>query len=212
MASGRTIDEVPPTFEDVIRGEHANRIRVQPEVMRYALVRDVFFSGAGSLDAFGAVGLLDHPSKAAAPIIGARFRGAGVSREQLLPLVDWKDEQAARAYALLGPSEFQTALDRAPQHRAPIAGAAHQAGVGERRALEVLMEEAVGDNRPGHSSPDHPLRIVGDHLIRARTRIEARRLAGETAQSGHVPSIGVDVRHPDQLFSWPPAAAPPPLQ
>ena len=184
MASGGTIDEAPLTFEEIIKGERANgRLRVQPEALRYALVRDVFFSGAGSLDAFGAVEVLDHPSVSAVPIIGARYRGAGVSLEKLLPLVDWKDERAARAYALLGPSEFRTALDRAGEHRAHIAGAAYRAGVDERRALEVLMEEAVGDDRLEHSTPGHPLRVVGDHLSGRQTRLEARRLAVQTAQS-----------------------------
>ena len=184
MASGGTIDEAPMTFGEIVKGEQANRrMRVQPEALRYALVRDMFFGGPGALDAFGAVEILDHPSIAAVPIIGARYRGAGVSREQLLPLVDWTDEQAARAYALLGSSEFRTALDRAPEHRVSIAGAAYQAGVDDQYALEVLMEEAVGDTRPEHSSPDHPLRAVGDHLVRRQTGIEARRLAVATAQS-----------------------------
>ena len=183
MASGGTIDEVPPTLDDIFRGKRPNRIRVQPETLRYALVRDVFFSGPGSLDVFSAVELLDDPSIAAVPIIGARNRGAGVSREQLLPLVNLRDEQAARAYALLGPSEFQTAIEQAPEHRVPIAGAAYQVGVDERRALEVLMEEAVGDNRQEHNSPDHPLRIVGERLQGPATSTEARRVAVETARS-----------------------------
>ena len=184
MASGGTIDEAPLTFEEIIKGERANgRLRVQPEALRYALVRDVFFGGAGSLDAFDAAELLDHPSVSAVPIIGARHRGAAVSLERLLPLVDWRDEQAAREYALLGPSEFRTALVRAGDHRAHVAAAAYRAGVDEQRALEALMEEAVGDNRPEHSTPDHPLRVVGDHLSGRRIRLEARRLAVQIARS-----------------------------
>lgn len=184
MASGGTIDEAPLTLEAFIIGERASgRLRVQPEALRYALVRDVFFGGAGSLDAFGAVEFLDHPSIAAVPIIGARYRGASVSPEKLLPLLDWKDEQAARSYALLGPSEFRTAIDRAGEHRAHIAGAAYRAGVDEGRALEVLMEEAVVADRLEHSTPDHPLRAVSDRLSNGQTRLEARRLAVQTARS-----------------------------
>ncbi len=45
------------------------------------------------------------------------------------------------------------------------------------------MEQAVGDDRAEHSAPDHPLRIVGDHLARIETGIAARQLAVDVARS-----------------------------
>ena len=200
LASGGTIDEVPPTFQEVLSGQRSQpgpRMRVQPEALRYALVRDVFFSGPGSLDAAAAIDRLEQPSIAAIPIIGAIHRGADVSHEQLLPLVDWADLRAATEYARLGPSEFRTALDRAPAHRTRIAEAAYKAEIDPRRALEVLMEQAIGDDRAEHSAPDHPLRIVGDHLAGIETKFAARQLAVETGrtwlQRGSDGDVGIRV-------------------
>ena len=174
LASGGTIDEVP---------YRAPRMRVQPEALRYALVRDVFSSGPGSLDAASAIDGLDPPSIAAIPLIGASHRGADVDRGLLQSIVDWSDKRTAVEYACLGPGEFPTALERAPAHRTPVAEAALKLRIDTPRAVRVLMEQAVGDDRLEHSTPEHPLRIVGDHLARRETPFEARRLAVEVADS-----------------------------
>ena len=114
MASGGTIDEVSPAGQP--------RMRVHPESLRYALVHDVFFGGPGAFDVWQSVSCLDRRSIAARPIIGAVHRGVGVDRVRLLALLDWSDEQAATEYALLGPTEFQTAIEQAPLYRTRIAG------------------------------------------------------------------------------------------
>ena len=174
LASGGTIDDVP---------HPAQRLQVQPEALRYALVRDVFFSGPGSLDAARAIDCLDPPSVAAIPLIGAIHRGADINRELLRSIVDWRDERTVAEYACLGAGEFQTALEQARTHRTSVAEAALKFGIDTRRAFQVLMEQAVGDDRLEHSTPEHPLRIVGDHLARRETPFEARRLAVEVADS-----------------------------
>ena len=160
MASGGTIDEVS------LAGRQ--RMRVQPESLRYALVHDVFFGGAGAFDVWQAVSCLDHPSSAALPVIGAIHRGARVDRAQLRDLVDWSDERTAIEYAQLGVTEFRTAIERAPHRRTSIAGAAYRYGTDRKRALEILMEQAIGDRRAEHNTPEHPLRIVASFLPGAR--------------------------------------------
>ena len=174
LASGGTIDEVP---------YRAPRMRVQPEALRYALVRDVFFSGPGSLDAASAIDGLDPPSIAAIPLIGASHRGADIDRELLRSIVDWRDERTATEYACLGPGEFRTALEEAPVHRTQVAEAAYKSGIDTHHALRVLMKQAVGDDRSEHNTPEHPLSIVGKHLAHPETPVEERRLAVEVADS-----------------------------
>ncbi len=174
LASAGTIDEVP---------YRAPRMRVQPEALRYALVRNVFFGGPGSLDAARAIYRLDPPSVAAIPLIGAVHRGADIDRDLLRSIADWRDTRAAVEYARLGPTEFQTALERAPAHRTPVAEAALKSGIDTRRALKILMEQAVGDDRSEYNIPEHPLSIVGQHLVHFGTPLEARRLAVEVADS-----------------------------
>ena len=173
MASGGTIDEVS------LAGRQ--RMRVQPESLRYALVHDVFFGGAGAFDVWQAVSCLDHPSSAALPVIGAIHRGARVDRAQLRDLVDWSDERTAIEYAQLGVTEFRTAIERAPHRRTSIAGAAYRYGTDRKRALEILMEQAIGDRRAEHNTPEHPLRIVASFLQGLETEILSRQCAVETA-------------------------------
>ena len=182
LAEGGIIDEAErPLSPEEMFGKAPQPPRpdwlcVQPEALRYALVADVFY-GVGSLSVVSAVERLDPPSIAALPLIGAAHRGANVDREMLLGLVDWHDEQAAVEYALLGPDEMRTALERAAVHRTRIAEACYAGGVAPELALRVLMEQAAGDERAEHGAPDHPLRIVGDYLASPGAGMEARRLA-----------------------------------
>ena len=188
LASGGTIDDAPRelTLEEVVSGERPyrrQRMRVQPDALRFALVRDVFFGGPGALDPAQAIACLDHPSIASIPLIGAAHRGAAVNRGLLQSTMDWTDERAATEYAGLGPAELRTALEEAPAHRLRIAEVGYCAGVEPEIALETLMELAVGDTRLEHSAPDHALRIVGDYLAHPDTGIEERRLAVNAADA-----------------------------
>jgi hypothetical protein len=169
MASGGTIDEV--------LGYERSRLRVQPESLRYALVRNVFFAGAGSLDARDVVGHLEAPSSAVLPLIGAANRGAPVNPKLLVQLLDPHDEEAVLAYALLGPEEASTALEVAPQQLAAIARAAYRSGIDQPRMLHLLMSLAVDDDRAEHSWPDHPLRVIGDSVLESKNTVEARGIA-----------------------------------
>lgn len=174
LASGGTVDEASRT-------EQVTRLRVQPEILRYALVRDVFFGGVGSLDVAAVIAELDRPSIALLPLVGAAHRGALIDRGFLFSLIDLDDSEAVTAFALLGPTETREALRSAPHHRASIARAAYESGISPEDSLHVLMELAVGDGREEHNSPDHPLRVIGDYLAGPDGTIEARRLAVSVA-------------------------------
>ena len=171
LASGGTVDEAP-SWEQGTR-----KLRVQPVSLRYALVRDVFFGGAGSLDAAETIDQLDHPSIALLPLVGAANRGATIDRRFLVQQLDLEDSEQVTAYALLGQAEALEALELAPQHRASIAQAAYHSDISSRRMLRILMELAVGDVREEHSTPDHPLRIIDDHLAALEQTIERRKIA-----------------------------------
>lgn len=174
LASGGTVDEASRT-------EHATRLRVQPESLRYALVKDVFYGGAGSLDSATTIAEFDRPSNALLPLVGAAHRGASIDRGFLLKLVDPSNEDGVVAYALLGPNETREALQLAPQHQGAIARAAYESNISPEVTLRLLMELAVGDRREEHNSPDHPIRVIGDHLAGPDGTIEARRLAVSVA-------------------------------
>ncbi len=202
LASGGTIDDAPRelTLEEIVSGDRPHRpqrMRVQPDALRYALVQDVFFGGPGALDPARAIACLDHPSIASISLIGAAHRGAPVHRGLLQSTMNWTDERAATEYAGLGPAELKTALDEAPTHRLRIAEVGYCAGVAPEIAIEILMDLAVGDTRLQHSAPDHPLRIIGDYLALPDTGIEERRLAVAAADAwlgkGGDPDVGLRV-------------------
>ena len=143
----------------------------------------MFFSGPGEIDVAGAVDCLESPSIAAVPLIGAIHRGATVSRDYVRSIVDWSDGRTATEYALLGPAEFRTALAEAPLHKARVAGAAYEVGIEPGLALQILMEQAVDDDRAENSTPDHPLRLVGDYLGSEKAGIQERRTAVDTVRT-----------------------------
>ena len=171
LASGGTIDETPSWKPGT------PKLMVQPESLRYALVRDVFFGGAGSLEAAETIDQLGRPSGSLLALVGAAHRGAQIDRGLLIGLLDLEDSEQVTAYASLGPAEALEALERAPQHRALIAQAAYRSGINSKHMLRVLMELAVGDGRGEHNTPDHPLRVIDDHIAASRQTIEERNLA-----------------------------------
>ena len=172
LASGGTLDEAHVADEVV-------RLRVQPEDLRYALVRDVYLSGAGSLDPRVSIRHLDDARKAATPLLGAIHRGAELDHEFVRSLVDDRDSESVVAFALLGASELKETLTRWPQFRDKIIQEAHREEVDPNVTLPLLLESAVGDHRLEHSTPDHPLRVIGDHIAASDRPVEIREAAIE---------------------------------
>ena len=121
------------------------------------------------------------PTELQRTIVDQAHGCAGLAVTLVLDLVDWEDERTVTAYAALGSSEFRVALERAPAHRTAVAAGAYRAGIDQVRALETLMEQAIGDKRAEHSAPEHPLRVVSDHLKGRDTEFEQREQAVRTA-------------------------------
>ena len=170
LASGGTLDEAH-VYDDIVR------LRIQPQDLRYALVKDVYLSGAGSLDLRASLICLDDARHAAAPLLGAIHRGAELDHEFIRNLVDGNDTESVVAFALLGATELQEALELWPQFRAEVIRQAHCAVVDPKITLSLLLGSAVGDDRLEHSTPDHPLRVIGDHVAASDQPVEIREAA-----------------------------------
>ena len=170
LAFGGTLDEVQ-AVDGVVR------LRVQPEDLRYALVRAVYLSGGESLPLRTSLEHLDDPRTAAVPLLGAIHRGGDFDREFVRGLVDGRDSESVLAFALLGESELRQALELWPQFRDEIVRKAHRAEVAPRATLPLLLDSAVGDDRLEHSHPNHPLRVIGDHIAASDRQIEIREAA-----------------------------------
>ena len=189
LASGGTLDEAHGASGIV-------RLRVQPEDLRYALVRDVYLSGAGSLDLRASLQHLDDARRAAVPLLGAIHRGAVLDHEFVRNLVDDRDSKSVVAYALLGASELQRALRLWPQFRDEISRQAHYAEVDPNTTLPSLLDSAVGDDRLPHSEPDHPMRVIGDHIAASDRPVEVRESAIEAIDGWLLAGgdVGVGIR------------------
>ena len=101
LTSGGVIAEVPKETPD-----QPDHIKVRPDALRHALIRDVFLSGASSLSQPIPDGLIDQspdPKATAAELIGAKARGGkfevGFLESYIAQLEDnlWQDYQQALA-------------------------------------------------------------------------------------------------------------------
>jgi hypothetical protein len=165
LASGGTIDEAQSG-----RG----RLIVQPESLRYAVVREMFFGGAAPLPLGTVLEAFPDHTVTIVPLVGAAHRGAVLEPSMIQSLLhDARQTRAFAAYASLGEEEAKFALSVHPDHKLDIAQAAllHTPSL----AFRLLMEQAVGDHRPRHSDPDHPMRILTDYLAQPSGGLEHRR-------------------------------------
>lgn len=172
LASAGTIDEAA-----------SGRIRVQPEALRYALVRETFFEGPGRLDIRATVSAFPEPTSAVRPLVGAAHVGAQVDRSLLEELLKGSSDCRALAwYATLGYREATYALDHAELCSAEVAAAALDSGSAPELALLALMALSVGDDRPRHSHPDHPMRTIQDYVLAPPDTMARRKtVAGAVA-------------------------------
>jgi hypothetical protein len=153
LAAGGVVEEVKFSND-------AYRIAVQPEALRDALVGNHFF-GKFSIALPEPLLAAAQPDSLTSVLLGAARRGAAVP-DQLL----WKRLQAAPTanligyYIALGPPQARRAIQAHPDMLSQLAP------IGLRIApdtfLPLLFGKAVGDERPTHAHPSHPLRQIED--------------------------------------------------
>ncbi|MGB6066764.1 MAG: hypothetical protein WBG50_18320 [Desulfomonilaceae bacterium] len=154
------------TASGVIMDVGKGMLTVRPPVLRYALVRNVFFRGV-RLSIAPILERILNRSEVALVLIGARGRGAPVSNELLRPLViESHSIQVWEAYAWLGREEAEWVLRDYPNMLAVIA----EPGLSNApdAFLPALLTAAVGDSRPLNQFPDHPLRRIEHWIESAR--------------------------------------------
>jgi hypothetical protein len=153
LASGGVITEIRQT----------NTLSVNPAALRFALVRDTFFKGPTSLDSMILIKNAQDLAQVASTLIGAKFRGALVPPELLLSILEKaRSEDAWNHYAWLGKDEANTVLERHPELLIKVAHAALYKT--PERAIPLLLQTAVGDERQLSSATDHPLRLISDWI------------------------------------------------
>ncbi|MCY3957127.1 MAG: hypothetical protein OXG65_02425 [Chloroflexi bacterium] len=163
---------------------------IWPRELRFATVGDAFHSPKASvnipldlairsLDGEGVVGSL----------VGAARMGARVPARTIEEfLIRFGEVDDFKGYVLLGRREASFALEVRPEWLTEIAPYSLLTSPAE--TIPMLLVRAVGDRRPLHSHPDHPLRILEDWIESAPStddqQFDRRRLlANETVLYGH---------------------------
>ena len=168
-------------------------LSVRPAALRFILVRDVFFNGPTSLPIGSLVSHAPNVSEVVRTIIGAKARGARVQESLLIDLLrQCGDAETWAIYASLGKQETEWILRHYPEKACSIAEPAleHSPEV----VIPMLLQSAVGDQRPQNSYPEHPLRMLkdwadsaypgtGEGIGRREAIFESTKLWLETGQS-----------------------------
>lgn len=141
--------------------EHRGLIRVTPATLRFALVRDVFFRGGRGLDPSPFLELTPDFDETTITMLGAAHRGADVSDFNLTERVLQSDHEGVwDAFAWLGERKTEILLESKPENILMFLDPALK--YFPAKTLNLLFEKSVGDNRPLHSHPGHPLRKIDD--------------------------------------------------
>ena len=107
----------------IVRERLNGAVSVEPAPLRWVLVRDVFFGGAGSLDHKPLLDVVDNQDDALQTLIGALSRGAQVS--DLVFDIERRPSAILWAgYAELGPAEAEYVIANHPEFITVIAEAA----------------------------------------------------------------------------------------
>lgn len=145
----------------VVSDVDRQHLSVQPPELRYGLIRDVFFSGAKSLDIVPLLTHVPYLSESTEILANAMHYGASIPTDLMERLLELANSPAAwEAYAWLGPDQAGLALRRHPELIGSLIDPALQ-HIPEV-AIPRLLDEATGDSRALHSHPDHSLRQIQD--------------------------------------------------
>ncbi|MFC1958353.1 hypothetical protein ACFLV6_00300 [Chloroflexota bacterium] len=136
-------------------------LSVRPPVLRFALLRDVFFSGETSLPYEGLIQQSTDMIETALTLIGSRSRGATIPPDLIKEIVIQVDSSKVwEAFSYIGQDECTWVIENHPDKLPIIKEAALY--LVPQKAIPLLLTPAIIDTRQLHSYPDHPLRKIED--------------------------------------------------
>lgn len=162
----------------VVTDIDAEYVAVQPATLRYALVRDEFFTGPARLDYHPLIPAARYLSGVAETLVGVRAVGGQVPSDLLWDLLKRAGSESLWVqFAGLGRAEATRVLQEKPELLSRLAPVALRL---VPEVVDQLLDRAVGDRRNIESYPEHPLRQIRDWVAAARPgsgQALARRLA-----------------------------------
>ncbi len=168
----------------VIRERVNGAISVEPEPMRWTIVKRVYYDGPAAFDVVPFLEVVEDRQDALHTLIGARSRGAGVlDLEQRLEETD--SARLWAMYAWLGASEARYALERHPEFIHEIA---HPALLNApETVIPMLLAGMVDNGRSGESTAERSIDSLkkwikstssdGEQVIERRLTLAAETVA-----------------------------------
>lgn len=136
---------------------------VQPRALREALVRDTFFGEMAWWDIRYLLERSPSAEDSAMTLIGACHRGATVPIDLLIEQLERANSiRAWIRFAALGPEQKEWVLNHHPE--SVVLLSRESILVVPEQSIPLFLEAAIGDDRPTHASPSHPLRIIEDWI------------------------------------------------
>jgi hypothetical protein len=150
LAFGGAILEIPP-----------DRICVRPPPLRPYLVKQHFFGKGVNIDPYGYLPRYPKQSDVVSVILSVALTGGKVDRERLYHLIEeTRSPDLFGGYARLGRGEAGRVIGEHPDMALRSARAlldTYPEGI-----LPLMLNLAIGDTRPLHSNPEHPMRMIQD--------------------------------------------------
>ena len=149
----------------VLRELSNGSLVVAPSRLGQALVRDILFA-PGSVDLLTELLNVADVTGAAETLIAAQMLGGHIPDDVILNQLQLAEDPAWIAFAECGEWQARLVIDRRPE----LVISASRAGLrlAPSTYIPALLAAAVGDLREQHSSPDHPLRLLGDWVGHGR--------------------------------------------
>lgn len=186
------------------------KLSVRPPSLRHALVRNTFFSGPTSLPYGGLIEQSPDIVETTLTLIGARGCGAPIPDDLLTSLVSQtQSDRVWVSFSYLGSNECNWVLENHPDRVPAMAEAA--LSLVPQKAIPLLLSQAIGDDRPLHSNPDHSLRKIEDWVKSAEPGSDQatmrRKILLDSALSWFDESINANVTLKTIQFALSPAFA-----
>ncbi len=153
---GRPLDDVSSSTRllaagGILQPAYPDRLAVRPPVLSYALIRYVFFSGAGDLPYPLVAEAVPDSTALATALIGAASQGAHIP-DLWDRVVAADDRQVLAQYARLGRAQVQSILKRQPDLLRTIADAA--LNYAPEQTIPLLLTGASDEERQSfHRTP-----------------------------------------------------------
>ena len=180
----------------VIHEQANGAISVEPDPMRWTIVKRVFYDGPAALEIAPFLEVVEERQDALHTLIGARSRGAAIPDLELW-LEQTNSPKLSAMYAWLGPVEARYALGRHPEFIDEIAQPALLQA--PETAIPMLLDRMVGDRgRSGDSSEGsidelkkwaNGITSDGEHLIERRSALVRATLAWWRKSRNGGPSV-----------------------